>query len=84
MAWILGAMVASQTQNLDALSGTIALIGAGSCNFTVKVKHAQTAGALAVVIANNKGGNGTSDMTGVDTTIKVINGLQLSFFGRPN
>ncbi|MCJ8271414.1 MAG: M36 family metallopeptidase, partial [Psychrosphaera sp.] len=58
-------------QNVDALIGKIALIDAGSCNFTVKVKHAQNAGALAVLIANNKGGNGTSDMSGIDATITI-------------
>lgn len=36
------------------LTGKVALIDRGTCNFTVKVRNAQTAGATAVVIANNQ------------------------------
>lgn len=36
------------------LTGKVALIDRGACNFTVKVRNAQTAGATAVVIANNQ------------------------------
>ena len=39
-----------------ALSGKVALIDRGTCDFSVKVLNAQTAGATAVVIANNQGG----------------------------
>ncbi len=35
------------------ISGKIALIQRGQCNFTVKVKNAQTAGAVAVVVYQN-------------------------------
>ncbi|MDX2286947.1 MAG: T9SS-dependent M36 family metallopeptidase [Bacteroidia bacterium] len=35
------------------ISGKIAVVDRGSCNFTVKVKNAQDAGAVAVVIFNN-------------------------------
>lgn len=41
--------------NDEAVSGNIALIDRGNCNFTVKTANAQTAGALAVLIANNVG-----------------------------
>lgn len=37
----------------SSVSGKIALIDRGTCNFTVKVKNAQNAGATAVIIANN-------------------------------
>ncbi len=56
--------------NAAALSGKIALIERGLCNFTVKVKNAQTAGAVAVVMYNN-----TADamiaMGGDDTSISI-------------
>jgi hypothetical protein len=37
-----------------SVSGKVALIDRGSCNFTVKVKNAQNAGATAVILANNQ------------------------------
>lgn len=37
-----------------SLTGKIAYIKRGDCNFSVKVRNAQDAGAVAVVIANNK------------------------------
>ena len=39
--------------NGAAVSGKIALIDRGTCNFVVKVKNAQNAGAIAAVIVNN-------------------------------
>jgi hypothetical protein len=39
--------------NGGAITGRIALIDRGTCNFTVKVKNAQLAGATAVIIADN-------------------------------
>ncbi|MBT8190176.1 MAG: T9SS-dependent M36 family metallopeptidase [Bacteroidia bacterium] len=39
--------------NPGAINGNIALIDRGSCNFTVKVKNAQDAGAVAAVICQN-------------------------------
>lgn len=53
--------------NAAAISGKIALIRKGTCNYTVKVLAAQNAGALAVIIVNDitgdplpMGGNGAS------------------------
>lgn len=39
-----------------SLSGRIALIDRGACDFSLKALNAQSAGAIAVVIANNQGG----------------------------
>ena len=39
--------------NAGALAGKIALVDRGSCDFTVKVKNAQTAGAIAAVVVDN-------------------------------
>jgi extracellular elastinolytic metalloproteinase len=40
----------------SGVSGAIALLDRGFCNFTVKVFNAQTAGAVGVIVANNVAG----------------------------
>ena len=57
--------------NAGAVNGRIALIDRGSCSFTVKVKNAQTAGAIGVVIADNVSEAPPPDMPGVDGTIVI-------------
>lgn len=42
--------------NASAVNGRIALVDRGVCNFAVKAKNAQNAGAIGVVIANNAAG----------------------------
>ena len=59
----------SALTNGAQVSGKIALIDRGGCNFTVKVKNAQNAGAVAVIIVNNVGG--IIGMTGSDPTITI-------------
>jgi len=39
------------------LSGKVAIVARGTCDFTVKVMNAQTAGAASVIITNNVDGN---------------------------
>ncbi|UGS23900.1 PA domain-containing protein [Flavobacterium channae] len=56
--------------NAAALNGKIALIRRGSCNFTVKVKSAQNAGAVGVIMMNNISGTPVA-MGGTDTTINI-------------
>jgi hypothetical protein len=51
------------------VAGKIALVDRGSCPFTVKVKNAQNAGAIAAVVANNT--TGLISMSGVDPTILI-------------
>jgi minor extracellular serine protease Vpr len=43
-----------------SLSGSIALISRGTCAFSVKIRNAQTAGAVAVLVANNVAGDPTA------------------------
>jgi hypothetical protein len=57
--------------NAGALSGKIAVIDRASCNFTVKIKNAQTAGAIAVIMVNNVGGDSIIVMGGSDNTITI-------------
>lgn len=53
-----------------ALSGKIALIDRGTCAFTVKVKFAQDAGAIAAIVVNNNTGLPTT-MGGNDPSITI-------------
>ncbi len=57
---------------LDALAvrGRIALIDRGVCGFAVKVKNAQNAGAIGVVIGNSAAG-AFGSMGGADATITI-------------
>ena len=57
--------------NPGAVSGKIALIDRGTCSFTLKVKNAQIAGAIGVVIADNVSEAPSPDMPGVDGTIVI-------------
>ena len=62
--------------NAAALVGKIALIDRGTCGFTVKVKNAQTAGAVGVIMVTNVAGAPTG-MGGTDATV-TIPALQIS------
>ena len=53
------------------LSGKIALIDRGSCTFVNKIKNAQNAGAIAVIMINNVGGDSIIVMSGSDNTITI-------------
>jgi hypothetical protein len=54
-----------------AVSGKVALINRGTCDFTVKVLNAQNAGATAVIVANNTGGTAIFTMGGSSTRIRI-------------
>jgi len=56
--------------NAAAMNGKIAVIRRGSCNFDDKVKNAQNAGAIAVIMVNNVGTDPFS-MGGDDTTVTI-------------
>lgn len=60
----------SAITNGGAIIGRIALIDRGTCNFTVKVKNAQIAGATAVIIADNAA-NSIPPLGGDDSTITI-------------
>lgn len=53
-----------------SLAGKIALIQRGTCNFAVKVKNAQNAGAIGVIVYNNVD-DSTIAMGGVDPSIVI-------------
>lgn len=54
-----------------SLSGKVALVDRGSCDFTVKALNVQAAGATAVIVANNQGGTVTFAMGGTSRKIKI-------------
>jgi len=57
--------------NKRAAKGNIIIIDRGACAFTVKVKNAQQAGAIGVVIADNVAGTPPPDLGGSDPTITI-------------
>lgn len=54
-----------------AVNGKVALIDRGVCGFAVKVKNAQNAGAIAVLIADNAAGSPPPGLGGADPTITI-------------
>lgn len=54
-----------------SLAGKIGLMERGTCGFTVKVKNAQNAGAIAAMIYSLPDSNPTSGMAGTDATITI-------------
>lgn len=57
--------------NAAAINGKIALMDRGGCGFTIKVKNAQNAGAIAVIVADSLPGCPPADMGGSDPTITI-------------
>jgi extracellular elastinolytic metalloproteinase len=54
------------------LTGKIAIIDRGTCDFVVKVKNAQLKGAIGVIVANHAaGGDSLMSMGGTDGTINI-------------
>jgi PA domain len=61
----------SAITNAGSLAGNIALLDRGTCGFVVKVKNAQNAGAIAVLVADNVAGGPPAGLGGVDPTITI-------------
>jgi hypothetical protein len=53
------------------VAGKIALVDRGTCTFVVKVKNAQNAGAIAVIVADNVAGGPPAGLGGADPTITI-------------
>ena len=56
--------------NTGAVAGRIALVDRGTCGFVVKVKNAQDAGAVGVIVADNVAG-AVAGMGGFDLSITI-------------
>jgi PA domain len=52
-------------------TGKIALVDRGTCSFAIKVKNAQDAGAVAVIVADNVAGSPPAGLGGADATITI-------------
>jgi uncharacterized repeat protein (TIGR01451 family) len=61
----------SPLTNAASVAGRIALVDRGTCNFTVKVKNAQDAGAIGVLVADNVAAAPPSGLGGTDATITI-------------
>ena len=60
----------------NSLTGRIALISRGVCSFSAKIRNAQNAGAVAVVVSNNVAGDGigmAQDGTANQPTVPAYN-----------
>jgi hypothetical protein len=57
--------------NAAEVANKIALVDRGTCGFVVKVKNAQNAGAIAVVVADNAAGSPPAGLGGADPTITI-------------
>ena len=57
------------TPPVNSLSGKIAIIDRGNCTFVIKIKNAQNAGAIGVIMVNNV--DGLLTMAGADNTITI-------------
>ena len=57
--------------NPASVAGRIALVDRGTCGFVVKVKNAQNAGAIAVLVADNVAGGPPAGLGGADPTIII-------------
>lgn len=57
--------------NAAAMAGKVAIVDRGICNFAIKVKACQDAGAIAVIVADNAAGAPPSGMSGTDPTITI-------------
>ncbi len=67
----------SPITNAVDVNGKIAIVDRGTCGFAVKVKNAQDAGAVGVLVANSAAGT-FGGMGGVDPTI-VIPSVMITF-----
>ncbi len=61
----------SPITNAATVAGRIALVDRGTCGFVVKVKNAQVAGAIAVIVADNVAGGPPTGLGGADPTITI-------------
>ena len=61
----------SPLSNAGAIAGKIAFVDRGTCFFTDKVKNAQDAGAIAVVVADNQSGAPPTGLGGTDGSITI-------------
>jgi hypothetical protein len=57
--------------NAAAVNGKFALVDRGTCTFNIKVKNAQDAGAIGVLVADNVAGGPPAGLGGTDATVTI-------------
>ncbi|HSI60018.1 MAG TPA: PA domain-containing protein [Ideonella sp.] len=57
--------------NTSAVAGRIALVDRGACTFATKVKNAQDAGAIGVIVADNVAGSPPASLGGADPAVII-------------
>ncbi|XP_046850501.1 protease-associated domain-containing protein 1-like [Xenia sp. Carnegie-2017] len=76
------ALACKEIENSQLISGSFALVERGDCPFVTKAKHAENAGAIGVLIADNDFSNDeiTVNMIGDDsvTQVSIPAGLMLA------
>ena len=68
------ACAALSSLNAAAVSGKIAIVDRGTCTFPEKVKAAQNASAVGVVVVDNVAGSPPAGLGGTDATITIPSG----------
>jgi minor extracellular serine protease Vpr len=66
----------------NSLSGTIALISRGTCDFTVKLRNAQAAGAVGAIVVNREAGDPTVMGTNGEANQPTIPGYMVGLSDR--
>ncbi len=61
----------SALDDAAAMSGAVALVDRGTCNFTLKAGNAQAVGAIGVIVVNNVPDPAPLEMGGFDATIAI-------------
>jgi hypothetical protein len=69
--------------NAQDIADNIAIVDRGECNFTVKVLNAQSAGAIGIVIVNNREDNGLPPRLGGEDDTITIPARSLAFTDGP-
>lgn len=59
---------------LNNIAGKVAFVDRGNCNFVIKAKNVQDAGAIAMVVADNAAGAPPAAMSGVDPLVTIPSG----------
>jgi hypothetical protein len=62
------------TPLLNPVAGKVVLVDRGTCGFVIKVKNAQDAGAIAVLVADSAVGSPPVGLGGADPTITIPSG----------
>lgn len=68
----------SQILNPEEVAGRIAFVDRGTCAFAIKIRNAQNAGAIAVIVADNAPGNPPPQIGGVGTADIFIPSVRIT------